>query len=168
MHTHLTARPAEPAEREDIARLALSNEMFAPDELGGVLEAFDGALDGTLEDHHWLVLVDTAGVVVGGAYYAPEPFADRVWNLYFIAVAPDGHGAGAGTVLIGHVEDALRSRGESDARVLLVETSGTDQYRQARAFYLARGFAEEARIREYYGPGDDKIVFWKSLVQERI
>lgn len=53
--------------------------------------------------------------------------------------------------------------GGSRARVLLVETSSTEQYHRARAFYLARGFDEEARVRDFYGPGDDRVVFWKSL-----
>ena len=47
--------------------------------------------------------------------------------------------------------------------MLIVETSSTAQYIGARRFYQARGFIEEARIRDFYGPGDDKVVFWKAL-----
>ena len=54
-------------------------------------------------------------------------------------------------------------KGEVEARVLLVETSSTDQYEATRAFYEARGFDREALIREFYGPGDDKVVFWKAM-----
>ena len=32
-----------------------------------------------------------------------------------------------------------------------------------RAFYRRNGYDEEARIRDFYGPGEDKIVFWKAL-----
>lgn len=101
--------------------------------------------------------------VVAAAYLAPEPFADRWWNLYFLAVKPRLHGTGAGSQLIEHVEDVLRGAGEEAARVLIVETSSTDQYATARAFYRARGFDEEARIRDFYGPGDSKVVFWKAI-----
>jgi ribosomal protein S18 acetylase RimI-like enzyme len=48
--------------------------------------------------------------------------------------------------------------------VLLVETSGLPAFARARAFYRARGFDEEARIRDFYAAGEDKIVFWKALV----
>ena len=103
--------------------------------------------------------------MVGAAYVAPEPFADRLWNLYFLAVSPDRHGAGTGTQLIAHVEDELRRAGQDAARVLLVETSSLEPYASARGFYRARGFDEEARIREFYGPGDSKVIFWKALTR---
>ena len=87
-----------------------------------------------------------------------------MWNLYFIATAPDGHGRGAGTILIEHLERQLRTLGEAHARTLIVDTSSLGDYDQARAFYAARGFVEEARIRDFYGPGDDKVTFWKRLM----
>ena len=143
-----------------MARLALVTRMFTSDDVGGLLEAFRGA---EAPEQWWVAEVD--GAVAAAAYVAPEPFADRLWNLYFIAVDPDAHGRGLGSRLLAHVEDRLRGLGEEQARVLLVETSSTAQYADTRAFYAARGFDEEARIREYYGPGDDKVVFWKALQQ---
>jgi ribosomal protein S18 acetylase RimI-like enzyme len=97
------------------------------------------------------------------AYFAPEPFSDRMWNLYFIATAPDQHGSGTGTILIERVEDLLQGFSEEVARTLIVDTSSLDAYEQARAFYNRRGFVEEARIRDFYGPGDDKVTFWKRI-----
>ena len=61
---------------------------------------------------------------------------------------------------MSHVEQALRERGQ---RVLLVETSGTDALALTRTFYLNHGFDEEARIREYYRAGDDKVIYRKAL-----
>lgn len=163
MAAPITIRPAAPADRSVVADLAVDNEMFAPDELDDFLAAFDGALAGEIEGHQWFVAVDDARPLAA-AYVAPEPFADRVWNLHFLAVDPAQHGTGLGTHLIAHVEQLLRAMGEEVARVLIIETSSTDQYAPTRTFYAARGFDEEARIRDYYGPGDGKVVFWKSLL----
>ncbi|CAN5841530.1 MAG: GNAT family N-acetyltransferase [Ilumatobacteraceae bacterium] len=121
---------------------------------------------GRFDQHAWVALETHDRRLLGAAYYAPEPFGDRVWNLYFIAVAADQHGLGAGSSLVSHVEDDLRGRGEEVARVLIVETSSLDGYEQARSFYRRHGFEEEARVREFYGPGDHKVVFWKLLVSE--
>ncbi|MEO1061196.1 MAG: GNAT family N-acetyltransferase [Actinomycetota bacterium] len=163
--SNLNVRAATPADADQIKRLALDNHMFEPDELGDFDEMLAGFFDGSLADHRWLVATDASGTAAGAAYYAPEPFADRMWNLYFIATAPDRHGSGAGTTLIEHVEAELRRLGSDTARTLIVDTSSLDDYERARSFYDRRGFAEEARIRDFYGPGDDKVTFWKRLVE---
>ena len=146
-----------------IRSLAINNGMFEPDSMGDFDEMMSGYLDDSLADHAWVVAEDGTGQVVGAAYYAPEPFADRLWNLYFLAVRPGQHRDGSGTALISHVEQTLRQLGETRARILIVETSSLDAYAQARAFYRKHDYDEEARIRDFYGPGDNKVVFWKSL-----
>lgn len=155
-------RRAIESDETSLKELAVINNLFGVDELDDFVTAFHGALTGELEGHQWYVMVDPDDRAIAAAYLAPEPFADRLWNLYFLAVDPRIHGRGAGSRLIEHVEDVLRGAGE-EARVLIVETSSTDDYTSARAFYRARGFDEEARIRDFYGPGDNKVVFWKAL-----
>jgi ribosomal protein S18 acetylase RimI-like enzyme len=146
-------RPATAGDADDIRRLAIDNGMLS------------GYLDGSLSGHSWIVL-ERDGNIVGAAYYAPEPFAGRLWNLYFIAAHAGHHGTGVGHTLITHVESELRLVGEDVARVLIVETSSLAAYEPARTFYRRNGFDEEARIRDFYGPGDDKIVYWKALTSE--
>jgi ribosomal protein S18 acetylase RimI-like enzyme len=158
-------RPASTGDTHALRELALDNGMFQPDEMDDFDEMWSGYLDGSMEGHNWVVFDDGADGVTGAAYYAPEPFSDRMWNLYFLAVRPGGHRGGVGEALIRHVEDALRAAGEGVARVLIVETSSLAAYGQARSFYRKQGYDEEARIREFYGPDDHKIVFWKSLVR---
>ena len=163
MQNQTYIRRAHGRDQAAVVDLAVLNNMFAVDELDGLTDAFISAVTGDLEGHQWFVTTTQDDQVVAAAYLAPEPFADRLWNLYFVAVHPSRHGAGIGTALLAHLENLLRDRGESDARVLIVETSSTGQYEATRAFYEARGFDREARIREFYGPGDHKIVFWKAL-----
>lgn len=134
--------------------------LFSPEELegfGGMISEHLGSDEDS--DNFWLV-DDEAGTLRSAAYFAPEPFSDGVWNLYFIGVHPSEQGKGRGTALIRAVEDTLRNRGE---RLLLVETSGQDSFAQTRAFYRKNGYDEEARIRDYYKEGDDKIIFRKAL-----
>jgi ribosomal protein S18 acetylase RimI-like enzyme len=155
-------RAAADSDLDRIKQIAVAAEMFTTDEVAFFDEMFAGALDGSMEGHQWLVAESEMGIV-GAAQFAPEPFADRMWNLYFIAVDPSAQGSGAGRALMDHVESELRSRGEAAARTLIVETSSTDQYQGARAFYSGLGYDHEATIREFYGPGDHKVVFWKQL-----
>jgi ribosomal protein S18 acetylase RimI-like enzyme len=162
----MTIRDATVQDIPTIQTIAVDTNMFGVDDVGFFDEMVVGALDGTLDNHRWLVSEAADGRVVGAAYFAPEPFSDRMWNLYFISVAPDQQGQGIGAALMDRVEYELRGRGPADALVLIVETSSTDQYRLTREFYPKLGFVEEARIRRFYGPGDDKVVFWKSLTTD--
>lgn len=131
----------------------------------------DGAGDAILEpmdkDNIWIVLESPTGDVIGAAYFGLESHSDRVWNLYFLAVAREHQRGGTGSALVAYVEAELRRRGDEVAKVLLIETSSVDAFAPARAFYRKQGYVEEARIREYYGPGDAKVVFWKLLDAER-
>jgi len=98
--------------------------------------------------------------LLGFACYGPTPGTDRTHDLYWIAVDPAAQGAGAGTLLLSDVERRLR---QSGARLVVVETSGRAQYHATRAFYERRAYAEVARVRDFYGPADDRVVFTKRL-----
>ena len=156
-------RPATSADIAMIKEIAVATNMFGPDDTGFVDETIAGVLDGSLEHHRWLVGESDDGTVEGAAYYAPEPFSDRMWNLYFIAVSPGAQCSGVGGALVRRVESDLLECGPQRAQTLIVETSSTEQYARTRAFYPKHGFVEEARIRRFYGPDDDKVVFWKLL-----
>jgi len=95
------------------------------------------------------------------AYCAPEKLTEGTWNLLLIAVHPDCHGKGIGGMLLSHVERVLLGRGQ---RRLLVETSGLPAYERTRRFYEKNKYETEARIRDYYQAGEDKIIFRKLLV----
>ncbi len=154
-------RPTTPD--DTAALIALADAIgFQPneiEELGEMLTNYFGGNRG--RDHFWVT--DDDGEPVGVAYYAPERMTEGTWNLYLIAVRPDLQGQGRGTALLRYVEQALTARGE---RVLLVETSGLASFERTRAFYRKCGYDEEARIRDFYKAGDDKIVYRKTLTAQ--
>lgn len=96
--------------------------------------------------------------LVGYACYGPTPETDRTWDLYWIATDPATHGTGGGTRLLTEVERRLQGL---HARMLVVETSSRSEYAPTRAFYERRGYAVAARVREFYAPGDDRIIYTK-------
>ena len=130
-----------------------ANALFPPD----MLDAMSADYLAGSADELWLI---TASDPLGFVYCAPERMTEATWNMLLIAVHPRHQGTGIGTALTRETEDAVAKRG---GRVLLVETSGLASFAATRAFYAARGYAEEARIRDFYAEGEDKIVFWKAL-----
>lgn len=93
------------------------------------------------------------------AYAKSEELTDGTWNMLAIAVLPGRHRSGAGSALVSKSEGVLRDRGQ---RILIAETSGLPECERARNFYRRNGYAEEARIRDFWGVVTT-IVFWKAL-----
>ena len=132
-------------DRNDLFPGHMLPEMLAP-ALAGETEAF------------WLTChVD--GSPVGFCYTVPEDLTDGTWNMLAVAVHPDFQGSGLGTALVQAAEQRLRSKGQ---RILLVDTSSTDDFALTRQFYARNGYEEDARIRDFWSAGDHKVIFRKS------
>jgi ribosomal protein S18 acetylase RimI-like enzyme len=155
-------RPITRADAPSVIALAISSGMFPEEETEFLDKMMADYFDSKIAEGH-VFLIKEEDQPLGVAYYAPEIATDRTWNLLMIAVRGDCQSQGHGTALIQHVEQILRNDGQ---RMLLVETSGLPAFEPARAFYTKCGYECEARIRDYYGTGDDKIVFRKLLESE--
>jgi ribosomal protein S18 acetylase RimI-like enzyme len=152
-------RPARPEDQEALIAIASAIDLFVAPEVETLRSLLSAYFDENPDrDCSWIVYED--GGPVGAAYYAPELYAKGTWTVYFIAVHPHRQGEGCGGKLLHYIEQTLAARGE---RLLLVETSGLPTFERTRAFYRKHGYEEEARIREFYYPGDDKIIFRKAL-----
>lgn len=152
-------RVARPEDRHAITEVARAAGLFPPEELTEVNATLDAFLTGETQGDRWLVY-DTADGVAAIAFFAPERMTEGTWNLYFLAVHPEHQSQGLGAALVLRVEHDLR---EAGARVLLIETSGVPGFAAQRSFYARLGYHEEGRIREFYAPGDDKIIYWKHM-----
>ncbi len=150
-------RTTTSSDEKSIIAVATASGLFEAnqtEELAEMLSAFHQAED---SKEIWLV-AESDNEIVGIAYLAPEKMTEGTWNLYLIAVHPDHQRKGVGKELL---EDVVRRL--SGQRVLLVETAGTDDFDYVREFYLGNGFEKEARIREFYSAGVDKVVYRKVL-----
>ena len=117
-----------------------------------------GYLDGGQAGQIWLTFDEADPSAI--AFCAPEPMTSGTWNLYLIAVHPSHQGQGRGAALVRHVEHHLVAQRQ---RVMLIETSGLPEFDRTRTFYVQCGYREEARIRDFYQAGEDKVVFHKHL-----
>ncbi len=152
-------RSTTPDDSIALIALAEATGLFEANQLDEVSEMLADYFGGNSDsDRFWIT--DDDGGPVGVAYCELEPMTDRTWNLQLIAIQPDRQGQGRGATLLRYVEQTLTARG---GRVLLVETSGLPEFDHVRSFYRKCGFDEEARIRDFYKAGDDKIVYRKAI-----
>ena len=150
-------RALHPADMDDVLELVNTSGMFSLEDI----EEIKSRLTGHLEHHDesvWITYEDQG--LEGIAYCIPEPMTNGAWNLLMLLVREDRQGQGHGAALVSHVERALAQAG---GRLLLVETSGTEDFENAQRFYGKCGFAVVARIPDFYDAGDDKVIFTKAL-----
>jgi ribosomal protein S18 acetylase RimI-like enzyme len=171
--------PLERGDRERVREILVATQSFRASEIEVALELFDevfppensprgaalasptAGADNTAvstPDYSFLGAFTPEQELIGYACWGPTPDTDRTFDLYWIAVDPGVQGSGSGTILLREVERRLAGQ---SARLLVVETSSRSDYESARAFYLRRGYAEAGRVREFYAPSDDRIIFTK-------
>ncbi len=155
LNENINVRAMARADLHAIARVLDDTGLFPAEMLAEMAEPW---LAGQAP-HHWLV-AEREGEVIGFGYCEPERMTIGTFNLLAIAVRPELQGQGVGTAIIAALESRL---GQSGGRVLIVETSSLPDYAATRAFYDGLGFAREARIRDFYDTGEDKILFWKQI-----
>ena len=159
MATPLRVGTVRPADRDRVAAILRATGVFTNAEVDVALELFDETFT-PASDYSFLGAFTPDDELVGYACFGPTPGTDRTYDLYWIAVHPVAHGAGIGTTLLTEVERRLQGQ---HARLLVIETSSRSDYARTRAFYAGRGYADTARVCEFYAPGDDRIILTKRL-----
>jgi ribosomal protein S18 acetylase RimI-like enzyme len=147
-------RRATASDTDRIAQIASHAGLF-PGAMTGAMMA--GYLAG--EDALWIV-AEAGARITGFAFSQVEQLTEGTYNLRAMAVVADLRGTGIGSRLLAESEQLLAATG---GRILLVETSSTPDFDATAAFYRNRGFTAEARIRDYWAAGDDKLIFRKAL-----
>ncbi len=152
-------RSIKSSDMHELLALLEATKLFESNDIEELAKMLDLHFNNATDSQDvWLT--DDDNGLVGVAYVAPERMAEGAWNLYLIAIHPDYQRQGRGASLLRYVEQMLIKRNQ---RLLLVETSGLDEFEYVRTFYRQNGYKEEARIREFYKAGEDKVIFRKML-----
>ncbi len=152
---NLKIQSATRADTAALQTIVTETGLFPPD-------ALPSMLDHVLNDPDtgiWLAS-HSGSTITGMCYSVPETLADGVWNMLALAILPNQQQSGHGSALVGAMEDALIALNQ---RMVIVETSSTPDFSGARQFYASLGYDEEARLRDFWSAGDDKIIFRKML-----
>ena len=153
-------RPATPADTPELVAMTAGTGIFKPMEVDTLREVFDDYFATEQALGARCFVLERDGELLGFEYHAPEEMTVGTWTLWWIVVRFELQGQGLGRKLLEFAEADAREHGGG---VLFVETSGTPHYEATRRFYLKYGYDQEARLRDYYAPGDDQVVFRKAL-----
>lgn len=152
---------ATEADKDQITNITARAGVFNQEEVDSVPAMFDEYLkygaDGS--GYHFIVYREEEQVL-GYAIYGFRDLTDGVYDLYWIAVDPSARRKSVGRKLLSACEEAVR---EAGGRIIIAETSGTDEYVSTREFYVRTGYKAEAVIKDFYKPGDDLYIFIKRI-----
>ncbi|MGA2192806.1 MAG: GNAT family N-acetyltransferase [Nitrospirota bacterium] len=149
------------SDAKDVRMIAHSSGFFNSSELEVAVELVEEALAlGSEESGYHFFFAERSGKAIGFTCYGPIPGTESSFDLYWIALMDAFRGMGIGKKLLGMTESAVSAMGGTR---IYIETSAREQYNQTQEFYSANGYKEAARLKDFYAPGDSKIIYVKVL-----
>jgi GNAT superfamily N-acetyltransferase len=152
----ITLRPSLAGDAPVIFSIAESESLFSRQDLTTVQELFQDYVSRSDHNGYYFISAVAEDDVIGFACYGPTPLTTGTFDLYWIDVADAWKGKGVGKQLMANVVDAVRAAG---GRLLVLDTSGRQDYASTRAFYERFGFKRSATIPDFYAPGDDLVIY---------
>lgn len=156
----LNIRELQRSDRETVREMLEACGAFNDEEVRVATEVLDDGLAGGVKGDYPLFAAELNGEVRGYVCVGKTPLTRGTWHEYWICVHPAAQRQGIGQSLQAHAESFVRDQG---GERLVLETSGRPAYARTRRFYRKSGYRVVGRIRDFYHPGDDCVVFCKEL-----
>lgn len=151
-----------PEDRAELYEILQQTDMFTFAEISVAMELIDTYLFNKEQNDYEIYVAELGGEVVGYTCFGQTPAAEGTFDLYWIAVAPSMQNRGIGKELLLFTEQEIVHR---KGRLLVIETSSQSKYHPTQQFYLKNNYIIEARIKDFYRVGDDRLIFTKRFNQ---
>jgi ribosomal protein S18 acetylase RimI-like enzyme len=152
-----------PADAESVREIIESHDLFSRDEVELAMELVQERLLKGVRSGYQFLFAERTGRVIGYSCFGPIPCTRGSYDLYWIAVHHDLRGMGIGKELLKQSEHMIAGQG---GRTLYIDTSSRREYDSTRSFYERCGYHQEAFLKDFYFPGDGKIIYVKSMLNQ--
>jgi D-alanine-D-alanine ligase len=149
---------ARPSDVKDVRMIAQSSGFFNSAELEIAVELIEERLALGDESGYHFIFAERSGKAIGFTCFGPISGTESSFDLYWIALLDAFRGMGIGKKLLSLTENKIAAMG---GHRIYIETSAREQYDPTRQFYLSCGYKEDALIRDFYAPGDSKVIYVK-------
>lgn len=146
-------KESDPDTIEEIVR---STGFFYEHEIPVARELAEERIAKGIESGYLFVFAEIDGKTVSYACYGLTPCTVGTFDLYWIVTHNDYRGKGIGIEVLN---ETIRQVKLMNGRMLIAETSTKEQYQPTRTFYEKNYFLCEAKITDFYAPGDGKAVY---------
>lgn len=161
METTTYREDIRPTDPDVIAEIVRGSGFFSTAEKALARELAEERLEQGGQSSYRFMFAEEDGRVVGYTCYGLIPATAGSYDLYWIAVKQPLRGLGTGARLLEKTEGIIRTL---DGRQIYAETSSRTQYAPTRHFYEKCGYLPEAVLKDFYFPGDSKIIYSKILI----
>jgi ribosomal protein S18 acetylase RimI-like enzyme len=155
---------AIPSDIQSIEEIVRSSGFFRPNEVPVAVELVTERLEKGAKSGYEFVFIDVDENTVAYACFGLIPCTVYSYDLYWIATHEDYRGQGFGKLALREVEKTVAASG---GKSIYAETSSLPKYEPTRAFYLKNNYIEKARFEDFYNDGDDKVVYFKRLINPK-
>lgn len=150
----------EPSDLGVILNIVQGSGFFSTEEVELACELATDRIEQGRQSSYQFLFAEEAGRVVGYTCYGLIPATVGSYDLYWIAVSETMRGQGVGKILLQKTEELILNMG---GRRIYAETSSRAQYDPTQRFYERCNYISEAVLKDFYSPGDSKIIYSKTL-----
>ncbi len=154
----ISIRPAVAADLEGMLAIARRLPAWFNDD--GIAE-----MTQDFQTHGGLV-ADDDGTVAGFITFGPSPHTPEpgLLEITWLGVDPGRRRSGLGRQLVAALVERCRTQETHTLQVSTIADSvDYPPYAETRAFYRAVGFADYRVDRDFYGPGDDRLLLRRAV-----
>jgi ribosomal protein S18 acetylase RimI-like enzyme len=143
-----------------VREIVVSSGFFSKAEIEVAVELVQVRLNKGIESGYHFLFAEEDKKVVGYSCFGPIPCTVESYDIYWIAVQEELRRSGLGVELLKKVEEKIKEMG---GKRIYVETSSREQYEPTRSFYSRCGYRKEATLKNFYSPGDDKVIYLRAF-----
>ena len=149
-----------PEDINHVREIVASTGFFYDFEIPVAVELVEAAIEEGEKSGYYFIFAEVGGKTVAFSCYGPIACTDAGYDLYWIVTHNDCRGLGIGKKLLDETHRVVSERG---GRYIIAETSSLEKYTPTRLFYEKNEYDKDAVIRDFYMPGDDKVIYVKRL-----
>ena len=150
----------QPSDLSAILNIVQGSGFFSTEEVELACELATDRLEQGRQSSYQFLFAEKDGQVVGYTCYGLIPATVSSYDLYWIAVSDTMRGGGLGKILLQKTEELIKKMG---CKQIYAETASRAQYEPTQRFYESCGYFREAVLKDFYSPGDSKIIYSKVL-----
>jgi GNAT superfamily N-acetyltransferase len=160
MHPINYRQEIQPSDLSAILNIVQGSGFFSAEEVELACELATDRLEQGRQSSYQFLFAEEDAQVVGYTCYGLIPATVSSYDLYWIAVSETMRGHGLGKILLQKTEELIYNMG---GKQIYADTASRVQYLPTQHFYESCGYFPEAVLKDFYSPGDSKIIYAKVL-----